>query len=72
MIKLKDLVATFSATYEMHLYDEKDNEKLFSCQTDSKALEHYGNWIVRDISFVPSIFGCSYGGVKVYIREMEK
>lgn len=71
MIKLKDLVATFSAIYEIHLYDEKYNEKLFSCQTDSKALANYGNWIVRDISFVPSILGCSYGGIKVYIKEVE-
>lgn len=71
MIKLKDLIATFSATYEVHLIDEKDNDKLFSCQTDSKALDNYGEWIVRDISFVPSIFGYAYGGVKIYIKEVE-
>lgn len=72
MIKLKDLVDTFSEIYEIHLYDEEDNESLFSCKTDSKALEHYGDWIVRDISFVPSVFAYSYGGIKVYISGVEK
>lgn len=72
MVKLKDLVATFSATYEIHLYNGKDNEQLFSCKTNSKALEHYGDWIVRKICFVPNIFGCSYGGISVTITEVEE
>lgn len=71
MIKLKDLVDTFSEIYEIHLYDYEDSENLFSCKTDSKALEHYSDWIVRDISFVPSILSYSYGGIKVYIRGVK-
>lgn len=49
MIRLKDLINTFSKTYEISLHDAKDYEKLFICLSNSKALEHYGNWVVTDI-----------------------
>lgn len=70
MIKLKDLIEKFSTIYEVHLIDEKDGETLFHCKTDSKALEHYGDWNVKDISFIPNIMGISYGEIKIYISEV--
>lgn len=70
MIKLKDLIEKFSIIYNVHLVDEKDGKTLFNCETDSKALEHYGDWNVKDISFIPSILGMSYVGIKIYISEV--
>lgn len=70
MIKLKDFIEKISENCTVYLMDKKDGKHLFSCHSDSKALENYADWNVKDISFVASIFGMSYAGIKIYISEV--
>ena len=70
-MKLKDLIKAFVTNYELRIIDGKDSKELFSCRSNSKALNAYSDWDVLEIEIIPSNFGFSYGGVRLVILEVK-
>ena len=58
-MKLKEFIKVLADIYHIALYDDSDSKKLFSCDTDSKALLNYADWNVVEVdirtSLIPTV-----------------